>query len=124
MTLIEVIVAALVLLAAFMAVSTVIAQWRAPDALTRTNLMGPLVGVAFPVLIVAKLVWDWSTVGWDTNDFLRAVLAIAGAWIIASVGSYYMGRSIYGVTVVDATPAGSPIEGVAVEQEKPASSEK
>lgn len=124
MTLTEIVVAALVVIATFLAVSTVIAQWRAPDALTRTNLIGPLVGVSVPLLIIAKLVWDWSTAGWDTNDFLRGVLAIAGVWIIASVGSYYMGRSIYGVTVVDATPAGSPVEGFAVEQEKPASSEK
>ncbi|AWB81070.1 Na+/H+ antiporter subunit G [Corynebacterium yudongzhengii] len=101
MTIIEIIVAALVVLAAFMTLSTVVAQWRAPDALTRTNLMGPLVCVAVPALVIAKLVWDWAHVGFDLNDTLRAVIAIAGVWVVASVGSYYLGRSIYGVTVVD-----------------------
>ncbi|AKK10175.1 Na+/H+ antiporter subunit G [Corynebacterium uterequi] len=111
MTWYEIIVAALVVLAAAMALVTAIAQWRAPDALTRVNLMGPLVGVGLPVLIVAKLIYDWATRGFDPNDFVRAIIAIAGLWVIASVGSFYMGRAVYGVTVVDSTPEGAEREG-------------
>lgn len=101
MTIPEIIVSVLVVLATVMVVATAIAMWRAPDALTRVNLLGPTVGVAFPLLLTGKLIIDWSTTGFDLNNFIRAVLAIAGVWIVASVGSYYMGRSIYGVTVVD-----------------------
>lgn len=119
MTVTEIVVAALVVLAAFLAVATAVAQWRAPDALTRANLMGPLVGVAFPVLIVAKLVWDWSTVGFDLNDFLRALIAVAGVWIVASVGSFYLGRAIYGVMVVDQTPPDADVEGLPLRSPKP-----
>ncbi|GAB3944413.1 Na+/H+ antiporter subunit G [Corynebacterium tapiri] len=111
MSLVEIIVAILVIFATFMVVATVFAQWRAPDALTRANLMGPTVAVAFPVLIVAKLIYDIAEHGFDLHDFLRALLAIAGAWIVASVGSFYLARSIYGVTVVDETPEGSASEG-------------
>lgn len=117
MTWYEIVVAALVIVAAFMTLVTAVAQWRAPDALTRVNLMGPLVGVAIPLLLVAKLVWDWSTLGFDLNNVIRAILAIAGVWIISSVGSFYMGRAVYGVTVVDATPEGAEHEGDAERQE-------
>ncbi|HKM24649.1 MAG TPA: Na+/H+ antiporter subunit G [Corynebacterium sp.] len=101
MSVAEIIVSVLVVLATLMVVTTAVAMWRAPDALTRVNLMGPVVGVAFPLLVTGKLIIDWSTTGFDPNDTVRAVLAVAGVWIVGSVGSYYLGRSIYGVTVVD-----------------------
>lgn len=101
MSVAEIIVSVLVILATIMVVATAVAMWRAPDALTRVNLLGPVVGVGFPLLVVSKLIIDWSSTGFDLNNFVRAVLAIAGVWIVASVGSYYIGRSIYGVTVVD-----------------------
>lgn len=101
MSVAEIIVSVLVILATLMVVTTSVAMWRAPDALTRVNLLGPVIGVGFPLLMVSKLIIDWSSTGFDLNNFVRAVLAIAGVWIVASVGSYYIGRSIYGVTVVD-----------------------
>ena len=102
MTAYEIIVAALVILATICVIAATILQLRAPDALTRVNLLGPLVVIAFPILIIAKLIYSWSTTGFDLNDFIRAILAIAGVWIIGSVGSFVIGRSIHGVTVVDA----------------------
>lgn len=104
MTIAEIISAALVIVATVLVVATLLLQLRAPDALTRANLLGPLVCLAFPLLIVARLVYSWSTTGFDLNDFLRAVLAIAAVWIVASVASFIIGRSIYGVTVVDKVP--------------------
>lgn len=101
MSVAEIIVSVLVVVATLMVVATSVAMWRAPDALTRVNLLGPVIGVGFPLLMVSKLIIDWSSTGFDLNNFVRAVLAIAGVWIVASVGSYYIGRSIYGVTVVD-----------------------
>ena len=70
---------------------------------TRTifNLLGPLVVIAFPILIIAKLIYSWSTTGFDLNDFIRAIIAIAAVWIVGSVASFIMGRSLYGVTVSD-----------------------
>lgn len=101
MSVAEIIVSVLVVVATLMVVTTSVAMWRAPDALTRVNLLGPVIGVGFPLLMMSKLIIDWSSTGFDLNNFVRAVLAIAGVWIVASVGSYYIGRSIYGVTVVD-----------------------
>ncbi|SES06002.1 Na+/H+ antiporter subunit G [Corynebacterium cystitidis] len=105
MTIAEIIASILVIIATLMAVSTTILQFRAPDALTRVNLMGPLTSVGIPLLIVAKLVIDWSTVGFEWHLFIRAVIAIAAMWFVAAVGSFIMGRAMYGVTIVD-TKAG------------------
>lgn len=103
MTISEIVVAALVILATICVIAATILQLRAPDALTRVNLLGPLVVIAFPILVIAKLIYSWSTTGFDLNDFIRAVLAIAAVWIVGSVASFVMGRSLYGVTVSDKT---------------------
>ncbi|MCZ9294597.1 Na+/H+ antiporter subunit G [Corynebacterium meitnerae] len=95
-----------VAVAVFMTVATLILQLRAPNALTRVNLLGPLVCVAFPALILAKLTADWATDGFNTADTIRATIAILGVWIVGSVGSFIMGRSIHGVTAVDPRAAG------------------
>ena len=97
----EIAVAALVILATICVIAATILQLRAPDAITRVNLLGPLVVIAFPLLIVAKLIYSWSTTGFDLNDFIRAIIAIAAVWIVGSVASFVMGRSLYGVTVSD-----------------------
>ncbi|WP_175935763.1 Na+/H+ antiporter subunit G [Corynebacterium sp. Marseille-P4321] len=106
MTIAEIIVAALVIAATICMVATMLLQLRAPDALTRVNLLGPLVCIAFPILILAKLIFSWSTDGFSLGDLIRSILAVFGVWIIGSVASYIMARSIFGVTVTDkeATP--------------------
>lgn len=105
MTIWEIITAALVIIATVYTVATTLLQLRAPDALTRANLLGPLVCVAFPLIVLAKLIRSWSTAGFDLNDFLRAVVAIAAVWIVASGVTFVLGRSIYGVTVSDQAAA-------------------
>ena len=52
----EIIASVLLIVATILVVGTVVSLWRAPDALTRANLMGPTVGLAVPLIIVAKLV--------------------------------------------------------------------
>lgn len=108
MTIAEIVVTVLVVLATICVVATTILQLRAPDALTRVNLLGPLVVIAFPILIVAKLIRSWTTTGFDLNDFIRAIIAVLAVWIAGSVASFIMGRSIYGVTVSDKTPLAEP----------------
>ncbi|WP_342318866.1 Na+/H+ antiporter subunit G [Corynebacterium mayonis] len=97
----EIIAAALAVIATVFTVAATVLQLRAPDALSRVNLLGPLTVVALPLLIVAKLIHSWSVAGFDLNDFLRAIIAIAGVWIVGSVAGFVMGRSIHGVTYVD-----------------------
>ena len=88
MSIAAVIATALVVVATLLIVATVIALWRAPDAVTRANLMGPTTGVAAPLLIIAKVVYDAA------DGITPAVLAILGLLIVASVSGFYMGRSL------------------------------
>lgn len=60
MTIAEIISSILLIVATVMVIATAIALWRAPDALTRVNLLGPTVGLAVPLLLVAKLVVDFA----------------------------------------------------------------
>ncbi|MDY5785416.1 Na+/H+ antiporter subunit G [Corynebacterium sp.] len=101
MTVAEIIASVLVVLATISIVAATILQLRAPNALTRANLLGPLVVIAFPLLVMAKLVHSWSTTGFVINEVLRAIIAIAAVWIIASVATFVMGRALHGVTYVD-----------------------
>jgi len=93
MSIAAVIATALVVVATLLIVATVIALWRAPDAVTRANLMGPTTGVAAPLLIIAKVVYDAAD-GITPNSLIRALLAILGLLIVASVSGFYMGRSL------------------------------
>ncbi|MGD7002175.1 Na+/H+ antiporter subunit G [Corynebacterium halotolerans] len=111
MTISEIIVAILVIIATVFTAATTSSIWRAPDALTRVNLLGTTVSCAVPILIVAKLIRDWTTSGFDANNLVRAIIAIAAVWIIAAVGSFVIGRSIYGVTVVDVKAGESTEDG-------------
>ncbi|MBV7293535.1 Na+/H+ antiporter subunit G [Corynebacterium sp. TAE3-ERU16] len=97
MTFTEIIISLVLLFAASMTLVTAAALWRAPDALTRANLLGPTIGVALPLIIAAHLLHDWSTSGFVATDLLRACVAITGLLVIASVSTFYMGRSIFAV---------------------------
>ena len=101
MTIPETIASILLVVATILVIATAIALWRAPDALTRVNLLGPTVGLAVPLLLVAKVVVDFAENGFSLWSLIKVMIACCGVWIIASVGSFYMGRSIYGVTVTD-----------------------
>ncbi|MGP6175565.1 Na+/H+ antiporter subunit G [Corynebacterium sp. A21] len=107
----EIIISLIVVVATVFCAATAISLWRAPDALTRVNLLGTTVSCGIPLLILAKLLRDWTTVGFDPNDLIRAIIAIAGVWIIGSVGSFYIGRSIYGATEVDAAAGETAEDG-------------
>ncbi|MCL0119871.1 Na+/H+ antiporter subunit G [Corynebacterium pygosceleis] len=97
MTVVEIIISLTLLFAASMTLATAAALWRSPDALTRANLLGPTIGVALPLIIVAHLLYDWSTTGFVAADLLRACVAITGLLVIASVSTFYLGRSIFAV---------------------------
>lgn len=83
-------ISVLVVLASVFILGTTIALWRAPDALTRINLMGPTVGVALPLLILSHLFSD----PFDWHNLIRAVVAILGLWVVAAVASFVIARSV------------------------------
>ncbi|MBI8999641.1 Na+/H+ antiporter subunit G [Corynebacterium sp. CCM 9185] len=95
MTVVEIIISLTLLFAAAMTLVTAAAMWRAPDAMTRANLLGPTIGVALPLIIAAHLLYDWSTTGFVATDLLRACIAITGLLAIGSLSTFYLGRSIF-----------------------------
>ena len=97
MTISEIIISIAVIFAAFMVLTTAVAMWRSPNALTRANLLGPTIGVALPVLVAANLLREWSTTGFDSHNFIRALIAITGLLVVSSISSYYIGRSVHGI---------------------------
>lgn len=92
---VDILVAALQIIAAVFIAGTAIALWRAPDALTRVNLMGPTTGVGLPLLVIAKLVHDLGAGTIDPNSIVRAVVAIIALWVVAAVASFYLARAIH-----------------------------
>ena len=97
MTVVEIIISLILLFAASMTLVTAAALWRSPDALTRANLLGPTIGVALPLIIAAHLLYDWSTTGFVATDLVRACVAITGLLAIASLSTFYVGRSIFAI---------------------------
>ncbi|WBT09020.1 Na+/H+ antiporter subunit G [Corynebacterium sp. SCR221107] len=89
----------LVIIAGLLMVITAVALWRAPDALTRANLLGPTTGIAMPLIVVAKLVHDAGLGDLSLGTVIRALLAIAAFLVVLAVGSFVMGRSLLGLAL-------------------------
>ena len=92
---IEILIAVLVIAAALCFAATVIELYRAPDALTRLNLTGPIVGVAIPLLIIANLLNTWLN-GWEVGPpLIKSIVAITGYLVVVSIASFTLGRSLH-----------------------------
>ncbi|MBN9643756.1 Na+/H+ antiporter subunit G [Corynebacterium mendelii] len=97
MTIWEIVISVGLVFAALMMLTTAVAVWRAPNALTRANILGPTIAVGLPVLVAMKLLRDWTTTGFVINDFIRAIIAITSLFVVTSIASYYIGRSVHGI---------------------------
>ena len=92
---VNIIISVLIVIAAVAFIDEVIEMWRAPDALTRVNLTGPVTGVGIPLLIIANMIRsiadgdEWYVV------LVKSVIAIVACLMVASVGSFVMGRSVH-----------------------------
>lgn len=94
-TVVVVVVGVLVIAASVTFIDEAIEMWRAPDALTRVNLTGPVGGVGIPLLLVANLVWSiyGGDVWWVV--LMKTVVALFGVLVVSSVGSFVLGRAIH-----------------------------
>ena len=94
-TIVEILIAVLVIVAAICFAGTVIQLYRAPNALTRVNLTGPIAGVAIPLLIIANLLNTWLQ-GWEIGPpLIKSIVAITGYLVVISVGSFILGRAVH-----------------------------
>ncbi|MDO4761501.1 MAG: Na+/H+ antiporter subunit G [Corynebacterium sp.] len=94
----ELIAGTLIVLAGFLMLLTTVLVWRLRhDPLTCANLLGPATGVGLPLIIIAKLVIDFSVHGFSATDLLRGIGAIAGLLVVLAIGAFLLGRSLYNV---------------------------
>lgn len=94
----EIIAGCAILLAGITFLLTATALWRAPDALTRANLLGPATGVALPLLILSKLIYDIAHDQFTVWNLIVSLAAITALYAVLAVGSFVMGRSLYGIS--------------------------
>lgn len=93
----EIIAGILIILAGIVMLLTCLAMWRAPDALTRANLLSTATGISLPFVVFASLLVDFSRGDLSVGTVLRALLACVAFLVVLAVGSFLMGRSLYGL---------------------------
>lgn len=95
----EIIAGVLAIVAGLIMVITMVGLWRAPDAQTQANMLGPATGVALPLLIFAKLAYDISQHGVVWSDVIRAIIAVLAYLVVLALGAFLLGRSLFAVAV-------------------------
>ncbi|WP_297007936.1 Na+/H+ antiporter subunit G [uncultured Corynebacterium sp.] len=90
-----VVVGVLALAGALFILVSAVAMYLAPDALSQVNMLGPAMGMGLPLLIIAHLVYSWTTTGFNLGELLEAVGAIGALLIVQAVGSYVVGRALH-----------------------------
>lgn len=94
-TVFSIVASLMVLLAAALMVLTLIGIVRAPDALTRANLLGLTTSIALPMILVASLINDIGAGTFTWWNLLRVFLTITALLVVLAIGSFVMGRSLY-----------------------------
>ena len=90
----EIFAGVLVVVAGLIMVVTMVGLWRAPDAQTQANMLGPTTGVAIPLLIFAKMAYDISRHGFVFSDVARALIAVVAYLVVLALGAFLLaGRS-------------------------------
>lgn len=105
----EIVAGIAILLAGITFLLTATALWRASDALTRANLLGPATGVALPLIIAAKLFYDGAHGQFTWWNLIVSLAAVAALYAVLAIGSFVMGRSLYGIS-----PSMRPYDDAAV----------
>ncbi|MDO4909550.1 MAG: monovalent cation/H(+) antiporter subunit G [Corynebacterium sp.] len=77
------------------AVATTVELWRAPDALSRSNIMGTLATITFPCFVLAYFFFDWLDNGFSLSNLILSLIAIIGILVVGSAGTFVMGRAIH-----------------------------
>ena len=83
MTMLEILASVLAVLGAVLVLSVAVAQFRARDAVSRINALGPATALGLPLILVA------AALGWTATDGF-AVMALL---IVSSVASNVLARA-------------------------------
>lgn len=94
-TFVAVLVGSLAVLGGIFFLISGVAMFRARDAITRVNLLGPATGVGMPLVLLSAFTHATWEHGFSWVHLVEVLTAIAAMLIVSSVASFSMGRSIY-----------------------------
>ena len=93
MTLLEIFVSVLALLGALLVLSVAVAQFRATDAVSRINALGPATALGLPLILVAAALGWTSSNGFDLMLWAKTAVTVVALLIVSSVASNVLARA-------------------------------
>lgn len=92
---VDVVVAALVLVGVVLVFVTSVAMFRAHDALGRVNVLGPATALGVPCLVVAHWLHGLTVEGFSWWGLARLVVTVGALLVVSSVASNTLARATY-----------------------------
>ena len=89
----EFLVSLLALLGAALVLSVAVAQFRARDAVSRINALGPATALGLPLILVAASLGWTATQGFDLMLWIKTAVAVIALMIVSSVASNVLARA-------------------------------
>ena len=83
---------------------TVIAMFRARDALSRINVFSPGTGLAMPMILASAYVFTLSTEGFKILHLIMAILGFLSLIVVSSVASNVLSRAVYCLLYTSPSP--------------------
>lgn len=89
----EILAGGLAVLGAMLVLSVGVAQFRARDALSRSNAMGPATALGVPLILLGVALGWTEQEGFDLMLWLKTLLTIAALVLVSSVASNVLARA-------------------------------
>ena len=87
MTMLEILASVLAVLGAVLVLSVAVAQFRARDAVSRINALGPATALGLPLILVAAALGWTATDGFDLMLWAKTAVTVMALLIVSSVAS-------------------------------------
>ena len=89
----EILASMLAVLGALLMLTDADAQFRARDAVSRINALGPATALGLPLILVAAALGWTSTNGFDLMMWVKTAVTVAALLIVSSVASNVLARA-------------------------------
>ena len=93
MMLLEIFASVLAVLGALLVLSVAVAQFRATDAVSRINALGPATALGLPLILVAAALGWTSSNGFDLMLWAKTAVTVVALLIVSSVASNVLARA-------------------------------
>ena len=89
----EILAAVLAVLGAALVLSVAVAQFRARDAISRINALGPATALGLPLILVAAALGWTASGGFDLMLWAKTAVTVVAMLIVSSVASNVLARA-------------------------------